>query len=146
MKRTKTNTELLSRLMEAEVYLSGTKYQQIVNTTMNLFTKHKYKLCEQELSKLPTPDHLSMEIIGKLKDKKHIYTTLRQICRGKKIHDGVEEKIDGFTVAKGLSSLLTHVIIECQKGNLEFRMLIPIIQERLNEEIHNSILVKNGGE
>ena len=146
MKRRISNIELLSRLVEAEVYLSGTKYKPTVNAAMNLFAKHEYELCEQEVLKLPTPDHLSMEIIGKLKDKKHIYRTLRQICCGKKIHDGVEEKIDGFTIAKGLSSLLTHIIIECQKGNLEFRMLIPIIQERLNEEIHNSILVKNGGE
>jgi len=90
------NAELLSKLMEAEIYLSGTKYQKIVDKAMRLFTNHSYELCEQEILKLPTPDHLSAEIIGKLKDKKHIYRTLLQICRGKKIHEGVEEKIDGF--------------------------------------------------
>ncbi len=34
---------------------------------------------------------------------------------------------------KATSSLLTHAIIECEQGNLEYRKLIPVLLNRLNK-------------
>ena len=44
-----------------------------------------------------------------------------------------EKKEKTFTTLKSLSSLLTHAVIECEHGNLEYRKLIPLLMERLND-------------
>jgi hypothetical protein len=133
------NAEILSRLIEAKIYFTSTKFQGFVDNAERLFNDGMIDECLIQLDNLPTLDHLSAAIIEKLRDKKHIYRTLLQICRGEKTHEGVKEAIDKTTVAKGLSSLLTHVLIECEHGNLEYRMLIPVIQESLNEAIYNLV-------
>lgn len=107
----------------AGVYFRGTKYQNILESAQRAAAAGKYKGAQLILGSLPSDDQLLAQLIEKLKGKS-VATTLERIRKG--------EVKEGYTAMKGLSSLLTHVLIECEKGSIEFRKLIPIILEKLN--------------
>jgi len=117
--------ELLQILLLAERNFRGSEYEPIVNLSLELFNRGCYDLCERELSKLPTADKLLDDLVEKLKGKS-VYKTLR------KIQNGCSD--DSIITAKGLSSLLTHVLIECERSP-EYRILVPSILDKLNEVI-----------
>ena len=83
-----------------------------------------------ELDKLPSTGVLLERLVEKLKGKS-VSKTLRKIQEGK--------TEDNLITAKGLSSLLTHIFIECEKGNTEYRILVPSIIEKLNEVVYNTL-------
>lgn len=122
----KEKLELLEKITKAEKYFGDTKYSSIIQTCSNLFNSGKLSLCEKELEKLPTEDQLLDEIVLKLKGKS-IYSTIEKIEKGEK---------DIFVILKGLSSLLTHCIIEC-KHNKEYLILVPVIVSKINEVVYN---------
>lgn len=121
----KRKLELLDRITKAEKYFSDTDYSSIIQTCSNLFKRGKLILCEKELEKLPTEDKLLEELVQKLRGKS-IYKTLEKIEEGEK---------DVFVILKGLSSLLTHCVIEC-KSNKEYLMLVPVIVNKVNGVIY----------
>ncbi|KKK57059.1 hypothetical protein LCGC14_3058320, partial [marine sediment metagenome] len=110
--------KLLDRLFEAERYFTGEEYRSIVSRARQLFNSDGFDLCVGELDKLPSSGVLLERLVKKLKGKS-ISRTLKKIQEGK-----VE---DSLTTAKGLSSLLTHIFIECEKGNTEYKILVPNI-------------------
>lgn len=124
------NLKLLNRIVEAEKCFIRKKYAGIVELAQELFERGQLDLCEKQLAKLPT----NAELLGKLVEKlegKSVAKTLKLIQEGK-----VENNL---VTAKGLSSLLTHVLIECEKGNHEYKVLVPSIVEKLNEIIYNTL-------
>lgn len=121
------NVELLSKLIEAEKYFTKKEYRSIVSLARELYERNQFDLCGTELDKLPSKEHLLKSLVAKLEGKS-VYRTL------KKIQEGVAE--NSLTTAKGLSSMLTHVLIECEQGNIEYRMLIPSILEKLSEVVY----------
>ena len=79
------------------------------------------------LDRLPTRDQLFESLLTKLKGKS-VYKTLRQI------HEKTE--VSDLTKLKGISSLITHCIIEIEGGRKEFGMLLPTLLEKLSELIY----------
>ena len=126
-----TNIEILSRLVEARMNFVGSQYWEVVESANLAFLRNDYDSCVQLLESLPNVDQLLEQLVEKLNGKR-IYETIRKIV-------AKDLKESNILVAKGLSSLLTHVIIELEAGNLEYRCLVPVIQERLNEAIYNSV-------
>lgn len=122
--------KLLNRLSEAKKYFTKKEYAEIVEHAVYLFQTHQNKLCEEELNKLPSGVKLLGNLLEKLKSKS-VAKTLKLIQEG--------ETKDDLLTAKGLSSLLTHVIIEVEHGNHEYKILIPNICEKLNEIIYNTL-------
>lgn len=121
---------LLTRLSEAEKYFTKKEYVGINKRAEELFERGEFTLCKKELDKLPNSAQLLETLVSKLKDK-HLYKTLRKIQEGKVPND--------LLTAKGLSSLLTHVIIEVEQGNNEYKVLIPVVAEKLNEIIYSTL-------
>ena len=121
--------KLLNRLAEAERYFTTEKYVGIVKRARELFECGKHATCGKELDILPTNGELLERLVDKLKDK-HLYKTLRKI-EGKVGND--------LLTAKALSSLLTHIIIEVEQGNNEYKVLIPGVIEKLNEIIYSAL-------
>ncbi len=117
--------DLLSRASAAEVYFGGSKYQGIIESVRSAVRRGQLKAAEAILRTLPSDDELLGQLVEKLKGKS-VATTLERIRKG--------DVTEGYTAMKGLSSLLTHVLIECEKGATEFRKLVPVILERLNAE------------
>ena len=99
-------------------------FRSIVEEAIKLYWDGKYTGCAVELNKLPTEEKLLEELIEKLKGKS-VYSTLKR----------VQEKKDtnSFIALKGITSLLTHCLIECEHDNKEYRMLIPTILEKINQ-------------
>jgi len=120
--------KLLSRLNEASKYFTKKEYIEIVDTARSLFERGQFDLCEKMLEKLPNNVQLLENLVNKLKGKS-VHKTLKKIQEGKNEND--------LLTAKGLSSLLTHVIIEVEKGNNEYKVLVPNILEKLSEISYN---------
>lgn len=120
--------KLLERLVKVEKYFTKEKYFPILKQARKLFENGKFDLCDKKLNELPSSAELLEQLRNKLKDK-HLCRTLRKIEEGK--------AENSLLVAKGLSSLLTHIIIECEHGNLEYKILIPNVVEKINEVIYS---------
>jgi len=119
--------ELFFRLQEAEKYFTKDEYRTTVNLVRALYERGQFDLCETTLSKLSTKEQLLKRLVEKLKEKS-VYRTLKKIQEGQVDND--------LVTAKGLSSLLTHAVIEIEQGNTEYKMLIPSILEKLNDVIY----------
>jgi len=124
------NLKILTRMSKAEKYFTKKEYLDTVELARELFKRGLFDLCEKQLAKLPTDVELLGKLVEKLKGKS-VAKTLKLIQEGKIGND--------LVTAKGLSSLLTHVFIECGKGNDEYKVLIPSIIEKLNEIIYETL-------
>lgn len=74
------------------------------------------------LASLPSEKHLMTELIEKLQGKS-VHKTLMKIV--KKVN------ISSIEEVKGWSSLMTHAAIEVEQGNIEYRMLLPRLYEKI---------------
>jgi len=119
--------KLQKRVEEAKKYFFNEKYSTCISLAENNLEQDNLESCEALLNKLPTIDLLLESLISKLKGKS-VYKTL------KRIHENKEE--DNYTKLKGLSSLITHCIIEVQSGNKEYGVLLPILVEKEKELIN----------
>ncbi len=116
---------LLSRLLEAEKNFKHTRFERVVAEAMRAFEADE-PVC-RHLDKLPTKAELLRELIESLKGKS-VYKTLRLINEGQVVEKELE--------LKGMFSLGTHIVIECQKGKKEFRQLLPLIYERIGTLVY----------
>ena len=123
-----TKEELLDLLIISEKYFTGEKYQTLVSLARRMFETKNLSASEEVLLSLPTSDQLLTELVSKLKGKS-IYRTL------KKIHENKE--VSTLVKLKGLSSLITHTIIEMESGRSEFGMLLPMLLEKENELLYD---------
>ncbi len=114
------DVDLLSRLLEAEKNFKHTRFERVVAKAMQAFENDKP--VDRHFNQLPTKAELLRELIESLKGKS-VYKTLRLINEGRAVDKEVE--------LKGMFSLGTHIVIECQRGRKEFRQLLPLIYERI---------------
>lgn len=120
-------TRLTSRLLLAEKWFTGTQYHSILYAALTFWNANQPKLCEEELNKLPSPERLLLELLAKLKGKS-VYKTIMKIQEGSTSND--------YITLKGLSSLLTHVTIEMEKGNKEYGILLPALFEKISDLVY----------
>jgi len=114
---------IIDRLLRAEKYFGDSSYEHIVREAKIKYHNDCFAECENILDKFPTEKQLLEKLMNKLKGKS-VYTTLKGIQEGK--------IKDNYTKLKGLSSMLTHVIIET-KVNPEYKILIPFVVNKINE-------------
>lgn len=124
------NLNLWNKIKQAEKFFTKKEYAAIVERSLHLFKTQQDELCEEELAKLPSSAELLSRFVEKLKGKS-VHKTLKQIQEGK--------AENSLLTAKGLSSLLTHIIIECEHGNHEYKILIPNVIEKLNDIIYTTL-------
>jgi len=120
--------ELLSQLMIAERYFSGTKYGEIVRSASAHLAAKDFVVCKEELDKLPTQEQLFSELLKKLEGKS-VERTLKKILKGE-----VQNK---YIILKALTSLLTHTVIEVEQGAREYRYLFPLFLNKINEVVYD---------
>jgi len=114
--------QLRNRLAIVEKYFTGEHHRTAVSLATKSFNEGKYKACWEMCSRLPTKESLLIQLIEKLKGKS-IYKTL------KKIHK--DESVGACTKLKGLSSLITHTVIEMENGGKEYGLLLPSLVEKI---------------
>ena len=123
----KTKNNLRNRIEEAKRYFSTDRYQTVISLAESFLSSNNLISCSNMLDRLPTRDQLFESLLTKLKGKS-VYKTLRQI------HEKTE--VSDLTKLKGISSLITHCIIEIEGGRKEFGMLLPTLLEKLSELIY----------
>jgi len=114
---------LRRKLNESKNFFTKDKYKTCISLAEMLFEQNNLKASKEILDKLPTKDILLEQLISKLKGKS-VYKTLKKIN---------EKNADVFTKFKGTSSLITHCIIEMEKGNREFGILLPSLVDKEKE-------------
>lgn len=98
-----------------------------IKTAYALLEDGKYKLCQQMLDDLPTLKGLVDALIEKVRDKP-VGKTLERL----------DTTVD-WTSLKAISSLLTHAIIECEQGNLEYWCVVRHLSNQLNSHMFEII-------
>lgn len=117
----KSQEELIQKVFELNKYFLNTKYNGLVVTLNECMESRSFIEAREKIREFPTDKMLLDELVNKLKGKS-VYTNLIK-SRGE----------TDLVSLKSLSSLLTHTIIECEKGNTEFKKLIPLLLEKINE-------------
>lgn len=117
----KSQEELIQKVFELNKYFLNTKYNGLVITLNECIESRSFIAAREKIKEFPTDKMLLDELVNKLKGKS-VYTNLIK-SRGE----------TDLVSLKSLSSLLTHTIIECEKGNTEFKKLIPLLLEKINE-------------
>lgn len=117
----KSQEELIQKVFELNKYFLNTKYNGLVITLNECIESRSFIAAREKIKEFPTDKMLLDELVNKLKGKS-VYTNLIK-SRGE----------NDLVSLKSLSSLLTHTIIECEKGNTEFKKLIPLLLEKINE-------------
>jgi len=116
-------------ISRAEKYFIDSKYGDQVKEAMDNFYDGNIKKGIECLDDIPSNEELMDELVEKLKAKS-VYKTLRKILSNAKMHK--------WEMLKGLYSLCTHIVIECEKGNTEYAILL--------DEVNNMIgKVRYGG-
>jgi hypothetical protein len=115
------------KLCDAELYFSDKKYSAVLIEARKAFNANDYNNVERILGNLPSDEQLLESLVLKLnKHGKVVARTLREMNK---------DKPDKFKLAKGISSLLTHTIIEAETAP-EYLKLLPKMIEQLNECIY----------
>ena len=125
--RNKKKIHLRNRIEESKRYFSTDQYQTVLSLAESFLSQGNLLSCSNMLDRLPTKDHLLESLVAKLKGKS-VYKTLRQI------HE--KDDVSPLTKIKGLSSLITHTIIEMEAGRKEYGILLPILLEKQSELIY----------
>ncbi len=114
----------LQRIIQLEelsnYYTHSPSITAVINRAIYLLNEGQISEALEEIKKVPTSEVLLSNLLDKLKHKS-VYKTV------KNIHD-----VSDVRKLIGYSSLITHVAIECEQGNLEYAMLLPHLLERQN--------------
>ena len=113
------------RLYETVRKFDGSKFTSEVNEMIQAFKKGDDKAFEAAFAKLPTDIQLYDQIIERVKGKsveKNLKATIKVTKK-----DITEQLI-------AVSSLMTHVAIEC-KRNKEYRALLPDLHNKIDSLI-----------
>jgi len=124
-----TNFEIIDKLSEIQKYFTGTQYDHIVPLLEACVTAGRYLEAELLIKQFPTREVLLSALVEKLK-KKSVYKTFKQIRENKAANDP--------QTLKALFSLGTHVAIEVEQGNKEYRALYPLIYEKIGKLLYRS--------
>jgi len=127
------NNRIVERISEAEKYLIDSDiYKSQVIGAINAYTSGDIQLAESYLDKLPTKQDMLNILVEKLK------TCKKSISRTLKIIESKEGDVDKYVLLKALLSLGVHDVIECEKGRKEFRMVVPLIYQKVGSIIYGS--------
>jgi len=111
----------LQKIALVERYFKNTKYDDLLNQTLEFYNKNNFKGLDECLKKFP--------------DDNQLFETLVKKLQGKSVFDGLKdlmkENKDKLDYAKSISSLYTHCCIEAKK-NPEYKLLLSVLLERLN--------------
>ena len=119
---------LVNKYLELHQLYENTEHSETLIHIENAFGDGDLETAKKLIESLRDKNQLLTDLSEKLKGKP-VYTTLKRILEGK-----VDNK---YIALKGLSSLMTHIAIEAEKGNMEY---VPLLRE-INAQ-YNVILEK----
>jgi hypothetical protein len=122
MSLVETTLPLEDRLYRAKQYFgTSATYNKVIEQIETMFYQGEINEAEELLKTLPDDRLLMAKLIEELKTKS-VYKTLEKIVLG---------KANVYEQLKGWMSLGTHAVIEIERGNKEYSMLIALIYEKI---------------
>jgi len=118
---------LIKRLTDAKREFKGSRFEPIVNKALEFYCIGDFEQSSLLLEELPRREKLLEELIKKLEGKS-VYKTLEKISKKKTENE--------WETLKGLFSLGTHICIELEKGNLEYRGVLADVYERIGRMMY----------
>ena len=109
------------KLYEAKKVFEGSMHEFVVMELTNAYSVQDNVKFDTIYEKLPTHIEMLDNILEKVKSKK-VFQTLK-----KTVAENIEDRTESLV---GVSSLLTHIAIEC-KTNREYRALLPDLHAKL---------------
>ncbi len=97
-----------------EVYMHS-RYASKIAEAEQLMCHNEFKAAEIVMDSLPSREELIEELNLKLKDKPFMQS-MRKVMAG--------EEDNEYAKLKALSSMVTHIAIECEQGRDEYRFLL----------------------
>ena len=113
------------KLLELQRQFEGTKYESLLEKYLAAYRLNNVSYMEEIVNKFPTEIQLLETLVEKLRGKS-VFSNLKKIIRG--------ESVDVVNHAIGISSLITHVLIEC-KQNSEYKVLLQDLYVKLGKLI-----------
>jgi hypothetical protein len=107
-------------------YFTSKTYFSLLQETNQAYLCNDFKRLDELMEQFPTEHQLLGMLVEKLKGKS-VYITLKKITEGKVKNQAA--------LAKGLSSLLTHTLVEVEQGNSEYKLLMEDLVKKLNVEL-----------
>ena len=114
------------KLFTLNKYFTSQVYTKLLQETNAAYLRNDFAKLDELMYKFPTDKQLLGLLVEKLKGKS-VYTTLRKILEGKIKNQAA--------LTKGLSSLITHTLVEIEQGNPEYKMLLEDLMKKLNVEL-----------
>lgn len=116
--------DIVARYEEVfEIYKNTNRKQRLSEIESKIFDK-QFEMAEEMLKEFLTEKELMFALETKLKGKP-ISRTLSKIRKG-----NIESRLQ---IMKGLSSLMTHSLIECEDGNMEYMYVAKKAHQKLSE-------------
>jgi hypothetical protein len=106
--------QIMQKYVELHKLYKDTDKILTIRQIESLIFKNNLPEAERIMASLPDKEALQEKIYEHLQGKP-VYDTLKRVLNGKcdNLYEGL----------KGLSSLLTHICIELEKGHMEYRVL-----------------------
>jgi hypothetical protein len=123
---------LIKRLTNAKREFKGSRFESVVNRALEFYCIGDFERSSLLLEELPRREKLLGELIEKLEGKP-VYKTLEKISKGRSENE--------WETLKGLFSLGTHICIELEKGNYEYRGVLADVYERIGRIMYEVSVV-----
>jgi hypothetical protein len=121
-------SEFLTRLASADRYFKDSRYANILVKAHNYYNRGDELRANLALERLPDKNKLLRILMKELRGKP-VEKNLRRVADGK--------VTDVYGVLKSLYSLGTHIVIELEKGNMEYRMLLEGVFLKIQASMAN---------
>jgi len=118
---------MLKEISVAERRFKGTRFEGVAESALELYQNGSKEEAKQRLGSLPSMDQLLSQLLKKLEGKS-VHTTLTKISKGAVTSE--------WQTLKGTFSLGTHVAIECEHGNTEYKPLLFDVYEKLGKLLY----------
>lgn len=121
-------SDFLNRLALADRYFMNSKYADILVKAHDYYNRGDEVKANHTLDRLPDKTKLLRLLMKELRGKP-VEKTLRRVADGK--------VTDLYAVLKSLYSLGTHIVIELEKGNMEYKMLLEDVFLKIQASMAN---------
>lgn len=125
--------ENIKKIEEIELYFRDTIYSPLVENLLDGYFEGNSKKVSDLIEQFPTKKQLMETLCEKLKGKA-VHHTLKEISKKGDTND--------VLTAKALSTLVTHVLIECEQGNKEYKFILVDLCKNLFERIEKILYTK----
>ena len=122
--------ELMQQYLEKHRLYINTPHKEAIRAAEMLMSEGQLEGAEKILATLDSKDQLLEKLYAKLKGKS-VAATLRDILEGKckNFYQGL----------KGMFSLCTHLCIELEKGNMEYKPLLDDTLANIHKQLTKDI-------